>query len=65
MVAKAGGKDKQLSFERSAEPASGNVPEKASLFEAQVQWLKVTKAFAGSLPTITLNGTPYISFSFA
>ena len=66
MVAKAGGQDEQLTFQRAAEPASGNVPEKSSLFETQAEWLKSTKEFEGRIPTITLNGTTFsnISISF-
>ena len=65
MVAKAGGKDEQLSFQRAAEPTSGKVSEKSSLFEAQAEWLKATKEFEGSIPTITLNGTTFTNISFS
>lgn len=65
MVAKVGGKDEQLTFQRATESASGKVPEKSSLFEAQAEWLKSTKAFEGSIPTITLNGTTFTNISFS
>lgn len=65
MIAKAGGKEEQLAFQRATEPASGKVPEKSSLFEAQAEWLKATKAFEGSIPTITLNGTTFTNISFS
>ena len=65
LVAKAGGKEEQLTFQRAPEPASGKVPEKSSLFEAQAEWLKATKAFDGSIPTITLNGTTFTNISFS
>jgi hypothetical protein len=65
MVAKAGGKDEKLAFQRAAEPASGKVPEKSSLFEAQADWLKSAKEFEGSIPTITLNGTTFTNISFS
>jgi hypothetical protein len=65
IVAKAGGKDEQLAFHRAPEPASSKVPEKSSLFEAQAEWLKATKQFEGSIPTITLNGTTFTNISFS
>jgi hypothetical protein len=65
ILATTGGKDEQLAFQRTPEPASGKVPEKSSLFEAQAEWLKATKAFEGSIPTITLNGTTFTNLSFS
>jgi len=65
MTAKAGGKDEQLAFQRAPEPASGKVPEKSSLFEAQAEWLKATKEFEGSIPTITLDGKTFTNISFS
>jgi hypothetical protein len=65
MIAKAGGKEEQLTFQRATEPASGKVPEKSSLFEAQAEWLKLTKQFEGSIPTITLNGAIFTNISFS
>jgi hypothetical protein len=65
LVAKAGGKEEQLIFQRATEPASGKVPEKSSLFEAQAEWLKATKEFEGSIPAITLNGATFTNISFS
>ncbi len=65
MVAKAGGKEEQLAFQRAPEPASSKVPEKSSLFEAQAEWLKSAKEFEGNIPTITLNGTTFTNISFS
>lgn len=65
MLAKAGSKEEQLAFQRAVEPGTGKVPEKSSLFEAQAEWLKSTKAFEGSIPTITLNGTTFTNISFS
>ena len=63
MVTKAAGKAEQLTFQRAPEPASGTVPEKSSLFEAQAEWLKSAREFEGSIPTITLNGTTFTNIS--
>jgi len=65
LAAKAGGKEEQLTFQRAPESASGKVPEKSSLFEAQAEWLKSAKAFDGSIPTITLNGTTFTNISIS
>lgn len=65
LVAKAGGKEVPLSFQRAPEPASGKVPEKSSLFEAHAEWLKAAREFDGSIPTITLNGTTFTNISFS
>ncbi len=65
MTAKAGGKSEQLSFQRAPEPASGKVPEKSALFEAQAEWLKSAKEFEGHLPTITLGGSNFTNITFA
>jgi len=65
MSAKTGGKEEELAFQRAPEPTSSKVPEKSSLFEAQAEWLKATKAFEGSIPTITLNGTTFTNISFS
>jgi hypothetical protein len=65
MVAKAGGKNEQLVFQRTPEPTSGSVPEKSSIFEAQADWLKVAKEFEGLIPTITLNGKTFTNILFS
>ena len=66
LLAKTGGREEQLTFHRAADPASGKVPEKSSVFEANAGWLKGVREFEGSFPSITLNGTTFsnISFSF-
>lgn len=63
LLAKTNGREEQLAFHRAAEPASGKVPDKSSLFESQAEWLKVTKEFEGGIPTITLNGTTFTNIS--
>jgi hypothetical protein len=65
LVAKAGGKDEQLAFQRAPEPASGKVPEKSSVFEAQAEWLKSAKEFEGNFPVITLDGKTFTNISFS
>ncbi len=65
LLAKTGAKEEQLAFQRAAEPASGKVPEKSSLFEAQSEWLKTTKEFDGRIPSITLNGRTFTNISFS
>jgi hypothetical protein len=65
MVAKTGGKDEQLTFQRAPEPGSGKVPEKSSLFEVEVGWLKAAKEFEGHIPAIRLNGTTFTNISFS
>lgn len=65
LLAKADGKDQQLTFHRAAEPVSGKVPEKSSLFEATAEWLKGAKEFEGNIPTITLNGSTFTNISFS
>jgi len=65
LLAKAGGKDEQLSFQRASEPASGSVPAKSALFEAQADWVKAAKEFEGRIPTITLNGRSFTNISFS
>ena len=65
LLAKAGGQDEQLTFRRASEPASANLPEKSSLFEAQAEWLKTVKEFEGSIPTITLGGKTFTNISFS
>jgi hypothetical protein len=65
LLAKAGGNTEQLAFQRAPDPASGKVPEKSSLFEAQGEWLKPLKTFEGSIPAITLNGKLYTNISFS
>lgn len=65
LVAQLSGKTEQLDFQRAAEPASGKVPEKSSLFEAQAAWLKAAKEFEAVIPAITLNGTTFTNVSFS
>lgn len=65
LVAKVGGKDEQLAFQRATDPTSGNVPEKSSLFEAQAEWLKSAKEFEGNISTITLNGATFTNITFS
>jgi hypothetical protein len=65
VAATSGGNTEQLSFQRAAEPASGNVPAKSSLFEAQSDWLKSAKEFQGNIPTITLDGKTFTNLSFS
>lgn len=65
IVAKAGGKEEQLAFQRTPEAASGKAPEKSSLFEAQADWLKAAKEFEGSIPAITLDGKTFTNISFS
>jgi hypothetical protein len=65
LVAKTGGKEEQLNFQRAPAPGSSTVPEKSSLFEAQAEWLKSAKEFEGSIATITLNGTTFTNISFS
>lgn len=65
IVAKVGGSTEQLSFQRAPDPASGTVPAKSLLFEAQAEWLKSIKEFEGNIPTITLGGKTFTNISFA
>jgi hypothetical protein len=65
LVAKFDGKEEKLSFHRAIDPASGLVPAKSSLFEGNAAWLGTTRAFEGSFPTITLNGTTFTNISFS
>lgn len=65
LLAKTDGKEEQLAFHRVAEPTTGKVPEKSSLFEAQGEWLKPIKEFEGRIPTITLNGATFTNISFS
>jgi hypothetical protein len=64
LVVKVGEQTEQLNFQRVPAPGSTTVPEKSSLFEAQAEWLKTAKEFAGSIPTITLNGATFTNTSF-
>ncbi|MEY4201947.1 MAG: hypothetical protein RLZZ265_3687, partial [Verrucomicrobiota bacterium] len=43
LLAKTSGREERLSFHRAADPASGKVPDKSSLFESQGEWLKATR----------------------
>jgi hypothetical protein len=65
LVARFGGNEERLSFHRAADPASGKVPAKSSLFEGNAAWLGTTRAFEGSFPTITLNGTTFTNITFS
>jgi len=65
LVGKVGDKEESLNFQRVADTASGKVLEKSTLFEAQAEWLKTAKEFAGNLPTITLNGKTFTNISFS
>lgn len=65
LVAKIGGAEEKLSFHRAVDPASGKVPAMSSLFEGNAAWLGTTRAFDGSFPTITLNGTTFTNISFS
>lgn len=65
LVAKFGGNEEKLSFHRAIDPASGKIPERSSLFEGTAAWLGTTRAFEGSLPTITLNGMTFTNISFS
>ena len=65
LVAKFDGKEEKLSFHRAIDPASGLVPAKSSLFAGNAAWLGTTRAFEGSFPTITLNGTTFTNISFS
>jgi hypothetical protein len=64
MVATSSGVTQQLAFQRAPESGSGTVPATSALFVAQADWLKTTKEFAGSIPTITLNGKTFTNVSF-
>jgi hypothetical protein len=50
-----------LAFQRTP----GADGAKSSLFEAQADWLKTAKEFAGNIPTITLDGKTFTNISFA
>lgn len=65
IATKSGGNTEQLAFQRAPDPANSKVPQKSSLFEAQAEWLKSANEFAGSIPTITLNGTTFTNISFS
>lgn len=65
LLAKTGGKDEQLFFQRAPEPDPGSVAAKSSLFVAQADWLKSAKEFEGNIPTITLDGKTFTNISFA
>lgn len=65
LMAKVGQQTEQLNFQRAPAPGSATVPEKSSLFEAQADWLKTAKEFAGSIPTITLDGATFTNISFS
>lgn len=65
MTATAGGTSERLAFQRAPEPASGQVPMKSALFEAQAEWLKTNRQFAGHIPTITLGGSTFTNITFA
>jgi hypothetical protein len=65
LAAKVGEASEQLNFQRAPATGSTTVPEKSSLFEAQAEWLKTAKEFAGNIPTITLNGATFTNISFA
>lgn len=64
IVAKSGGSTEQLTFQRVPEPGSGTVPATSALFEARAEWLRTTREFEGSIPTITLNGKTHLNVSF-
>jgi hypothetical protein len=64
IVASSGGTTERLAFQRAPEPGSGTVPATSALFEARADWLKTAKEFAGSIPTITLNGKTFTNISF-
>ncbi|MBE0544485.1 MAG: hypothetical protein IH623_24360 [Verrucomicrobia bacterium] len=65
LVAKVGEQTEQLNFQRAPAPGSTTVPEKSSLFEAQADWLKTAKEFAGGIPSVTLNGATFTNISFS
>lgn len=65
IVASVGGKEESLAFQRASEAASGSVPARSSLFEAQGEWLKTTPEFAARIPAITLGGTTFTNISFS
>jgi hypothetical protein len=65
IVASVGAKEESLAFQRAPDAASGNVPGKSSLFEAQAEWVKIAKEFEGRIPTITLGGKTFTNISFS
>jgi hypothetical protein len=65
IVASVGAKAESLAFQRAPDAASGKVPEKSSLFEAQAEWVKTAKEFEGRIPTITLAGKTFTNISFS
>jgi len=60
VAAKLGEQTEQLNFQRT--PGKDSV--KSSLFEAQADWLRTAKEFAGDIPTITLDGKTFTNISF-
>ena len=64
VVADVGGEAKTLVFSPVANPATGETAGDTSLFEAQADWLKTTKAFDAVLKTLNVRGTVFSDVKF-
>jgi hypothetical protein len=64
MEAKSDDTTRKLEFQRVPETQSGSIAAKSALFEAKAEWLNTVKAFEGSIPAITLNGSTFTNISF-
>ncbi|HSY52848.1 MAG TPA: hypothetical protein VK785_00280 [Opitutaceae bacterium] len=59
VTAKVGGAEQTLVFKPVANPATGETVGDTSLFTAQADWLKTTKAFDAVIKNVTLDGTTF------
>ncbi len=58
------GRTESLEFKAVASNATGETVGSSSAFQAQADWLKPGRSFAGVLQEIDINGTVYKSVSF-
>jgi hypothetical protein len=64
VTAKVGGAEQTLVFTPVANPATGETVGSTSLFTAQADWLKTTKAFDAEIKNVTLDGTTFTNVGF-
>lgn len=64
VVATVGGEKRALVFQPVSDPATGEKPGDASLFEAQADWLKTTAAFDAVLASLDIRGAIFTNVSF-
>lgn len=64
VVATVGGEKRPLLFKPVIDPATGEKPGDASLFEAEAEWLKTTPAFDASIVAIDIRGATFAEVPF-